>query len=258
VSKNKALRSNTVLSIAGFDGTGGAGINVDIKVYSFLNVPHVTIATSLVIQTPFKVTRIITFDINTIKEQFNCLGTTFQFKVTNIGLGPVKEILEFLTVAQNKGKIIFDPLFASGSGQYIFKTVLEINSFLPLLKHIYLLTPNIPEANILAEMEIRSLSEMKEAALIIQEKFQTANILIKGGHLGKTFTSDLLLEGKDFHTFSSRMTDFNIHGTGSFLNAAITAFTFKGEPLVSAIQSAKDLLKQAIQKTDKNLPVLNL
>lgn len=99
---------------------------------------------------------------------------------------------------------------------------------------------------------------MKKSAAIIKEKFKPENILIKGGHLKNKASFDVLLSQNKYYKFKSIKTDFRIHGTGSYLNALISAFVFKGEPLRSCIEKSKASLRNSIKRINSKNPILNV
>jgi hydroxymethylpyrimidine/phosphomethylpyrimidine kinase len=254
---NNLLRADVILTLAGFDGTGGAGVSTDIKICSYLKIQNVSVIGSLVIQSPVEVEKKIDLEPEVVKDQISILGKFYNVKIVNIGLFGDLRVLNFVVRHFSRQKIVFDPIFSSGSGKFKFLKNTEITRIKKYLKNFYLITPNIPEAEILSDLKIKSLEDVKQSARKLRS-LGAQNILIKGGHLKGNRKIDTLLSDDNFYTFDSFSTGYNIHGTGGFLNAAICAYIFKGESLVTSIKNAKKLLQKVIKKTDKFNPILNI
>jgi len=243
--------------LAGFDGTGGAGISCDIKVSSFLGVPNVAVITSVVIQSPFDVRKKIDLKPSVVRDQILVLRKFFNIHIINIGLLNGLNILKFIFSHFEESSVILDPILSSGSGAYQFVAANQIKKMKSYLKGIYLITPNIPEAEILSGCKIHTEKDIKKAAIKIRE-MGAQNILIKGGHLKSETGIDTLFFNDRFFIFSSPQKPFRIHGTGSFLNAAISGYLFLGEALDMSVKKARILLDNAIQKTTKANPILHI
>ncbi|MCK4835259.1 MAG: hydroxymethylpyrimidine/phosphomethylpyrimidine kinase [Candidatus Aminicenantes bacterium] len=246
---------SSILTLAGFDGTGGAGISTDIKVCSFLKVPNVSVVTCVVIQNPLEVKETINIKPEDIKKQILILKEYYDIRILNIGLFGEPEILDFCIPLFPRSKIIFDPILASGSGGFKFVPDDQIKTIRSHFKDFFLLTPNISEAETLSGQEIQSLEDVKKSAIILK-KMGAQNILIKGGHLEAGKCYDTLYSQDKFITFCSSRKRFRIHGTGSFLNAGIAAYTFLGADLNTSIKKSKRLLRHALRQVINKNPIL--
>jgi len=254
---NSLSRAEVILTLAGFDGTGGAGVSTDIKICSFLNVQNISVIGSIVIQSPLEVLKKFNLKPEIVKDQISTLTNFYNIKIINIGLLGDLRILDFVIKYFPQQKIVFDPIFFSGSEKFRFLTNTEISELKKYIKNFFLITPNIPEAEKLANCNIKNFEDIKKSARKLSN-LGAQNILIKGGHLKEEKKFDTLFSQGKFYIFDSFSTGFRIHGTGSFLNAAISAYIFKGESLLSSIKKAKKLLHRAIDKTDKKNPILKI
>ena len=187
----------------------------------------------------------------------NYLNRCFDVQLLNLGILGSLDNFEMVTRIFPDRRVVFDPIIASGDGSFFFLSPTEIESITTLIKYCYLITPNIPEAEAITRSRITSIAGMKRAAEKIVN-LGAQNVLIKGGHLGKDVCQDILLSDDNYYSVSSRLTPFRIHGTGSFLNAAISAYLFLGEDLRSSVEKAHSLLKQAVVKVNPGYPVLDL
>lgn len=249
-----------ILTVAGFDPTGGAGLSTDIKTCSFLGVPNISVISSIVIQDPYSVKRKIDVDPLVFRQQLETLAGFYDISLINVGLFSDIQNLKFILKSFPGIRIILDPVFTSGSGKFRFLTANQIIELKSLLDNIFLITPNIPEACSLSGIEIRSISDMKESARIIRKVMRVENVLLKGGHLQaeNKKSIDILLDIQGFYEIESQLSNFRVHGTGSFLNSAIAAFIFKGESLRSSFSKAHKLLHDRIKLVSENDPVLRL
>lgn len=243
--------------MAGFDGTGGAGTSAATKVFSHLHIPHVSVLTAIVIQSAHTVQRSLAIDLPTIEAQLDYYSRCFDVQLLNLGILGSLENFEMVTRIFPDRRVVFDPIIASGDGSYFFLSPAEIETITTLIKYCFLITPNIPEAEAITRSRITSIAGMKKAAEKIVS-LGAQNVLIKGGHLGADVCQDILLSGGHYYPVSSRITPFRIHGTGSFLNAAISAYLFGGEDLKSSVEKAHSLLIQAVDKVNPDHPVLDL
>lgn len=255
IIKPNQNKPEVLLTIAGFDGTGGAGTNIDTKICSFLKVPNVSVITSIVIQNPKEVIEARKIDPKIIKEQLWVLKEYYQIEALNIGIFGDLETLAFIIREFNGKKIVLDPIASSGDGKYLFLKKSDIFKLKNFFKYIYLLTPNIPETEIITGIKIESLDDIKKAAKSIG-KMGVENVLIKGGHIKNTKSWDILYSNNKYCVFKSQLTNLRIHGTGSFLNSAICSYLLKGESLISSIKKSRNLLRKAIKTINPENPIL--
>ena len=246
------MQQNIALSIAGFDGSGGAGIQADLKTFFTHNVYGLSIATSITAQNPQGVSDTLDIKSSFLKLQLEMLNKNIKIDSIKIGMLANKEnILTISNFIKKLGiKTVLDPVMLSTSGYKLLNKQGIKALKKELFPIIYLITPNIPEAELLTGLSISSTDDMKKAAKSLQ-KMGVKNILIKGGHLkGKTACDILLHKGK-FHYFKEkkRISNQNFHGTGCILSSAITAHLAKGKSLKYAVKKAKKFVTKKIKKS---------
>ncbi|MCX7820658.1 MAG: bifunctional hydroxymethylpyrimidine kinase/phosphomethylpyrimidine kinase [Brevinematales bacterium] len=239
-----------VLSIAGSDPSGGAGIEADIKTLSTLKVYAMSIISSITIQNTIGVFEKFNIPSAVVEKQLSKLLEDIDFKFVKISIiGEVSNIKIFKKLLSDKF-IIFDPVLYSKNGfPLIDKEYLTevINELLPICKYI---TPNFHELKILSEIEESPIFMAKN----ILEKFKNLEaILIKGGHINeeKSIIYDTLVQrtGK-IKTFSHlRIKTPNLHGTGCTLSSAIAAYLAKGYGIDTATSKAIKYLQKIIKKS---------
>lgn len=239
---------NTVLTIAGSDSGGGAGIQADLKTFSALGVFGKTIITSITSQNSFGVQS--TFDLpnHVIGEQFKAISEDKKCQAVKTGMLGNEETVLLVSKMIKKDRlrnVVVDPVVSSSSGKRLLTQngVKALKEF--LLPIASLVTPNIKEAELLSGIRIRSQADMKKAARVIL-KTGVRSVLITGGHL-KGNPDDLFLDEKGLQVFASeRLSKLDVHGTGCAFSAAITAKLGQGLSLREAVQKAKEFIGEAI------------
>ena len=239
----------TCLTIAGSDSSGGAGIQADLKTMTVNGVYAMSVITALTAQNTQGVTGILDVSPEFINEQMDAVFTDIYPDAIKIGMVSSPEIVEAIARSLEKFQaknIVLDPVMVATSGAKLLKEEAMdslINRLIPLADVI---TPNIPEGEILAGMEIKSEDDMKKAAEIIGDKYDCA-VLLKGGH-SINDANDLLYRDGKFKWFrSERIDNKNTHGTGCTLSSAIAANLSKGLDLDEAILKAKNYLTEALR-----------
>lgn len=243
-------RLYTALTIGGFDGSAGAGIQADLKTFSALGCYGLTVLTALPIQNTQSVKSIYNISESCVAEQLEAIIEDIEIDVIKIGMLHRASIVEVVANILEKLlplQIVVDPVMAAKNGHELLeKKALEV-----MRKRLFpittLLTPNLLEASILIQSDITSKKEMEDAALkIISQGPQS--VLVKGGHLEQDLCEDFLsIEGKKIQWYvSPKVRTNNTHGTGCTLSAAIAAFLAKGLPLVDAVACGKDYISQCI------------
>lgn len=235
------------LTIAGSDCSGGAGIQADLKTMIANDVYGMSVITALTAQNTMGVSAI--FDVNSefVKQQIDSIFTDIVPDAVKIGMVGGKENILIIAKALKKYQaknIVVDPVMVSTSGSKLILedaiTALETALF-PIATVI---TPNIPEAEVLSNQNIKSKAEMEIAAKKMYEKYGCA-ILLKGGHSIED-ASDLLYDGEKKWFHGKRIETENTHGTGCTLSSAIASNLSKGVTLEQAIEAAKQYLTQAL------------
>ena len=239
----------TCLTIAGSDSSGGAGIQADLKTMTVNGVYAMSVITALTAQNTQGVSGILDVSPEFITSQMDAVFTDIYPDAIKIGMVSSPEIVEAIAKSLEKYEaknIVLDPVMVATSGAVLLKEEAMdslINRLIPLADVI---TPNIPEGEILAGMKIENEDDMKKAAEIIGEKYNCA-VLLKGGHKVND-ANDLLYRKGNFKWFiSERIDNNNTHGTGCTLSSAIAANLAKGEDLNQAIKNAKEYLTGALR-----------
>lgn len=239
----------TCLTIAGSDSSGGAGIQADLKTMTVNGVYAMSVITALTAQNTQGVTGILDVSPEFINEQMDAVFTDIYPDAIKIGMVSSPEIVEAIARSLEKFQaknIVLDPVMVATSGAKLLKEEAMdslINRLIPLADVI---TPNIPEGEILAGMEIKSEDDMQKAAELIGDKYDCA-VLLKGGH-SINDANDLLYRDGKFRWFrSERIDNKNTHGTGCTLSSAIAANLSKGIDLDEAILKAKNYLTEALR-----------
>lgn len=241
----------TALTIAGSDSGGGAGIQADLKTFSALGVFGMSAITAITAQNTVEVRSVQNIDLDIIHDQISAVFEDIGVNAVKIGMLGTSGIIKTVSVSLKKYKpehIILDPVMVSKGGHHLLErnAVADLNEFLLPLSS--LVTPNIPEAEILSGLKIHSEPDMYLACREIIDKGPGA-VLIKGGHLDGD-PNDLFYDGKQFHLIKGeRIETKNVHGTGCTLSSAIAANLAKGENMLTAIENAKDYITTAIAES---------
>ena len=229
-----------VVSIAGTDPSGGAGIQADIKAISATGSYAASVITVLVAQNTCAVQSILEIPAAFVEQQFVSVFSDLRVDAVKIGMLHQAAIIEVVACALERYQplhIVFDPVMVAKNGcALIDPDTIELlkNRLLPLCT---VLTPNIPEAEKLAGRSIVSTTDMEEVAVSIGQQFDV-NVLLKGGHFQGDQSSDVLYDKNQasLHWFhASRVHTKNTHGTGCSLSSAIASYLSQGLTLIDAI-----------------------
>ena len=244
-----------VLIIAGSDSSGGAGIQADIKTVTSLGSYAMTAITAVTAQNTTGVKSIIPIRPKEISNQIEYSAKDIRPHAIKIGMLHSKQVILAVNKYLNKikiKKIILDPvMIAKGGAKLINPAAI---SFIKnkLMKKVLLITPNIPEAEILSGIKIRSTKDMIYAGKKLI-KLGAKNILIKGGHLKSKKMIDILINKKSVKEFrSKKYNSKNTHGTGCTLSSAITTYLSCGKDLIKSCELGIKYVNDAI-KTNTNL-----
>ncbi|WP_240418922.1 bifunctional hydroxymethylpyrimidine kinase/phosphomethylpyrimidine kinase [Paenibacillus periandrae] len=238
------------LTIAGSDSGGGAGIQADLKTFQMLEVYGLSVITAVTAQNTLGVHGIYDIPIEGIAKQMESVISDIGVDALKTGMLSQPEVIELVAdlVTKHKlSKLVVDPVMIAKGGAALLAEHAQDAMRKRLLPLAALVTPNIPEAEVIIGMEISSLDAMKEAAVRIVEQFGAAAAIIKGGHrIGDP--TDVLYDGEQFHIFTAeRYETRHTHGTGCTFSAAITAELAKGKSLTEAVQTAKTFITLAIR-----------
>lgn len=251
----------TALTIAGSDSSGGAGIQADIKTMSANGVYAMSAITALTAQNTMGVTAVMEATPKMLGEQLDNIFTDIFPDAVKIGMVSSSEIIKVIAdkLSCYKAKnIVLDTVMAATSGAKLISddAVSTLKEYLIPMADV--ITPNIPEAQILSQKEIKSARDMLEAAEKISSEYN-CNVLIKGGH-NINDANDLLYffgmgRGEDvqnkarYRWFNGRRIDNpNTHGTGCTLSSAIAANLAKGFDLETSVKRSKDYISQALMQ----------
>ena len=238
----------TVLTIAGSDCSGGAGIQADIKTMTMHGVYAMSVITALTAQNTTGVRAVQESTSDFLKQQLDAVFEDIYPDAVKIGMAASGELIRVIADrlryygAQN---IVVDPVMVASAGSSLIKqdaVQILIQELLPLAT---LVTPNIPEAQVLSGMTIADKEDMITAAKEIGDMYHCA-VLLKGGHSIHDANDLLYMDGKFTWFEGKRIDNPNTHGTGCTLSSAITANLAKGFPLAEAVQRAKDYISGAL------------
>ena len=244
--RSKPMR--TALSIAGSDSSGGAGIQADIKTMSANGVYAMTAVTALTAQNTTGVTDILDSTPAFLSAQLDAVFTDIFPDAVKIGMVSSAELIS--VIAQKLRQygarhIVVDPVMVATSGSRLLREDAVEALKMELLPLAEVATPNIPEAEILADMPIRTPADMEAAARKISEQYGCA-VLCKGGHDLNDANDLLWKDGAGYWFNGRRINNPNTHGTGCTLSSAIAANLAKGMALEDAVRRAKEYISGAL------------
>lgn len=239
----------TVLTIAGSDSSGGAGIQADIKTILAHKLYAASAVTALTAQNTLGVYGVLESTPEFLECQLTSVFDDIPPDAVKIGMVSSAELISCIAGVlkmYHPGNVVLDPVMISTSGRKLLDPQAAGALREELLPLADLLTPNIPEAEVLSHCRINSREDREEAARRIAEQFHSA-VLIKGGH-GKGNADDLLFYGGTSVWYAGeRLESSNTHGTGCTLSSAIACRLAKGETLEESVRLAKQYLTGAIR-----------
>lgn len=238
-----------LLTIAGSDCSGGAGIQADLKTFAAHKVYGMSVITSLTAQNTMGVREVVDLSPEFVGLQLDAIFTDIYPDAVKIGMVSNVEIIKIIVEKLKEysvKNIVVDPVMVSTSGSSLMdskanKTLIE--ELLPLAD---IITPNMEEASVLSGIEVKSKADMEEAAMMIG-RFLDGIVLVKGGHLNESADDLLYIDGKINWIEGNRIENPNTHGTGCTLSSAIAVNLAKGMEVKEAFIKAKEYLTGAIQ-----------
>lgn len=248
----------SVMTIAGFDPSGGAGIQADIKTISALGCYATSALTALPVQNTRGVQKIYPVPIEAVGEQIRAIVDDIAPDAVKIGMVHSTELVEVIereVAGAAGGRIVFDPVMVATSGHRL----IEDRTIGAIVERLFpmaaVITPNMDEAAVLAGMEIETVDDMRRAG----ERIMTMGcraLLLKGGHLRSERLTSLFFDesGAVTELHSPRFETRNTHGSGCTLSSAIASFLARGENLLNAVRSAQEYVEGAI-RTGANVTV---
>ena len=239
-----------ILIIAGSDSSGGAGIQADIKTVTSLGGYAMTAITAVTAQNTTGVASIIPLSPKDIENQILYTSKDIKPDAIKIGMLHSSKVIYSIVKVLKKTKIkkiILDPVMvAKGGSKLISNSAIKTLKY-KLIKHAFLITPNIPEAEILTNTRIKNVKDMIDAAKLLLG-FGVKNVLLKGGHLKSKHLQDVYLNRKEIKIFKNKkIFTKNTHGTGCTLSSAITTFLSCGKPIKKSCELGIKYVNQAIR-----------
>jgi hydroxymethylpyrimidine/phosphomethylpyrimidine kinase len=237
-----------VLTIAGSDPSGGAGIQADLKTMTTLDVYGMSVITSVTVQDTLQVYKTYDIPAAIISEQINVVLEDIGADIIKLGmlssLSITQAVCKTLAAYDTIQKVI-DPVMISTSGMKL----LDQSAIKLLRTHLLpnsIITPNVPEAEILAKMAITTVDHMVEAGKILCQMGAKA-VIIKGGHLNSPILHDVLVTKENAYIFDhERIETKHTHGTGCTFASALSCFLAKGDTIYNAAEQAAKYVHQAI------------
>ncbi len=238
----------TALSIAGSDCSGGAGIQADLKTMTMNGIYAMSAITALTAQNTTGVTGIMEATPDFLKQQIDMIFTDIRPDAVKIGMVSSSALIE--TIAESlcqyqAENIVVDPVMVATSGSSLMESDAVVTLKKELLPLAAVVTPNIPEAEVLSGMKIQNEEEMTIAAKKIGDTYGCA-VLLKGGHSVNDANDLLYADGKLKWFYGKRINNPNTHGTGCTLSSAIASNLAKGYDLETAVQRAKEYISGAL------------
>ena len=242
------MKLKTALTIAGSDSIGGAGIQADIKTMTMNGVYAMSAITALTAQNTTGVKAILESNPDFLKQQIDAIFEDIYPDAVKIGMVASSNLIRIIADRlrhYDAKNIVVDPVMVATSGSSLMKTDAVQTLIEELLPIAAVVTPNIPEAQVLSGMEILTGEDMRAAAKKIGDSYGCA-VLLKGGH-SINDANDLLYAKGEFTWFEgNRIDNPNTHGTGCTLSSAIVANLAKGFPLSESVKKAKEYISGAL------------
>jgi hydroxymethylpyrimidine/phosphomethylpyrimidine kinase len=240
----------TALTIAGSDSSGGAGIQADLKTFAALGVYGLSAVTAVTAQNTVGLSGTSVLSGDFVTAQIEAVAGDIDIHATKTGMLVDAAIVEAVAAAIEELELPFvvvDPVILSKSGDRLLDDDGVRALMLELLPRAMVVTPNLPEAEVLSGRTVKSMDDARAAAFQIHQMGVSA-VIITGGHALGDEIVDLLFDGKTFTEFQvARVPTNNTHGTGCTFASAIAAFLARGEPLIDAAAHAQAYVVGAIR-----------
>lgn len=233
-----------VLTIAGSDSGGGAGIQADLRTFNVFNVYGCSVITAVTSQNPNAVHRVDVLDVETVKCQLETVLEAIPVRFAKTGMLAEQKIVECVAeiAAEHKLSLVVDPVMVSTSGVRLLEESAIYSMKEKLFPLAEWLTPNIPEAELICNRKIKTVSDIADTAAMIYERYQ-CNVILKSGHFTdfKTATDIICCKGKLFKLSSPRaaVVGNTAHGTGCTFSSALVANLALGESWERSAKAAK-------------------
>lgn len=242
------MRIPCVLTIAGSDSSGGAGVQADLKTFAALGVHGLCVLTSVTAQNTRGVLAIHPLPAGAVKKQLEAVLSDFAVRFAKTGMLATPENIRVIerAVTRHNLQLVVDPVMISTTGHRLIQQEAE-EELLRLIERSTLVTPNVFEAQFLSGINIHTVKDLERAAREIKHRFGLGAVLVKGGHLSnRKLAVDVLLVGRKIYRFSSPRIAGRFHGAGCVYSAAITAELAKGAPMDRAVERAREFIIHAL------------
>jgi len=243
------MKTVKVLTIAGSDPSGGAGVQADLKTITVLGGFGMSVITALTAQNSLGVMGICEVTPDFVRMQFEAVLTDMGVDAAKTGMLGGIDVLRTVAADIRKyriEKVVVDPVMLAKDGSPLLRGDFKEIMIQDLIPAAFVVTPNIPEAEVLTGISIASVRDMEKAAKIIFG-FGARHVVVKGGHHTGDAV-DVLYDGKEIQLFSSpRIDQKAVHGTGCAFSAAIATFLASGKTVHESVMSAKDYIAECIK-----------
>ncbi len=253
----------SALTVAGSDPSGGAGIQADLKTFAALEVYGFSAITEVIAQNSSKVFRVAALNPSVVKAQIEAVALERKPNAVKIGAMGTASIVKAIATSIIEYKLappVIDPVLISSSGTRLLSKAGEAAMLAHLVPLARLITPNIPEAQLLTGVAINRAADLHEAARRLV-KLGARAVVIKGGHLSSDAdATDVLYDGRSFIALKATRIAGDAHGTGCAFSAAIAAYFARGHNLEDAVRGAKEFVTAALRNSfrfGKGRPLLD-
>ncbi|TQQ03408.1 bifunctional hydroxymethylpyrimidine kinase/phosphomethylpyrimidine kinase [Vibrio cholerae] len=256
MSTISSIHTPIVLTIAGSDSGGGAGIQADIKAISATGGYACSVITAITAQNTQGVSAVFPLPLAVVEQQLDAVFSDIPVLAVKIGMLADAPIIALVAkkLRQYQPKwIVLDPVMISTSGHHLLAAEAVETLKRELLPLANLITPNLPEAAVLVGMTQQEWQQNPQQGIAALRQLDTQAVLLKGGHNHQQMDSDDLLIEVDniYHFRAPRIATKNTHGTGCSLSSAIASYLAQGAELVEAVDKAKQYIHQAIVHADQ-------
>ena len=244
-----------ILCVGGSDSSGGAGIQADLKAVSVCGCYGMSVITAVTVQNTRGVASIHPVPQKIILAQLDSVLSDIGADAVKTGMlltvGAIEAVVKKVKEYRLE-KLVVDPVMIAKGGHSLMQDNAKAVLIRKLLPLAFVVTPNIPEAEVIAQCEIEGITGMKKAAAVIHE-FGVKNVVIKGGHLRvakKSGAVDILYDGKDYYEYASPwIATKDTHGTGCTYASSLAAALACGKNIVNAVDQAKVMVTKAIENS---------
>lgn len=245
------MAPGALLTVAGFDPTGGAGVTLDTRVFAQHGYHGLALCTALTVQNTQSFDKQECVSPGLVMDQFLALEKDIDILGLKVGMLGCREHISTLSSILEHFSglpVVVDPVIRSSSGTWLLATDLLPDYLKALAGRITLITPNLAEASWLIGSDVRTTHEMRVAAAALFRKHRIP-ALITGGHLAES-AADVLFDGRSEYVFEKARIPSRVHGTGCFLSSTILCLVVKGSSLSDACREAGELTAEAIRKAE--------